>query len=155
MDELALRWVVHHSMLSKEDAVILGASRIEQLEGNLKQIEKGPLEQRVVQQLDELWAGVKDDGMLFQISVSSSLLTRRSYPDEPLTTYERNLKHSPLNVVLTLPPCAHADMHQARSHNLGGRSVRMISHSSRTRGYTAATPPIILHVTMYMLAWCG
>ncbi|KAK5163450.1 uncharacterized protein LTR77_010632 [Saxophila tyrrhenica] len=61
MDELALRWIVYHSALSDKDGVILGASRIQQLENNLAQIKKGPLEEGVVQQLNELWEGVKHE----------------------------------------------------------------------------------------------
>lgn len=63
MDELSLRWVVHHSILSEEDGVILGASKIHQLERNVAQIEKGPLDDAVTKQLNELWEGVKADGM--------------------------------------------------------------------------------------------
>ena len=63
MDELILRWVVHHSILSDEDGVILGASKVHQLERNVAQIEKGPLDETVAKELDELWEGVKDDGM--------------------------------------------------------------------------------------------
>ena len=63
MDELALRWVVHHSILGEEDAVILGASRVEQIEKNAAQIEKGPLDDALVRELDALWDGVKHDGI--------------------------------------------------------------------------------------------
>ncbi|KAL9003239.1 MAG: hypothetical protein Q9188_003879 [Gyalolechia gomerana] len=44
--EVALRWTVYHSLLRAKygDAVILGASSVEQLEENLAAVEAGPLE---------------------------------------------------------------------------------------------------------------
>lgn len=62
MDELALRWVVYHSILKEDDAVILGASRIEQVERNVAQIQKGPLEQPVAERLNALWDPVENEG---------------------------------------------------------------------------------------------
>lgn len=52
--EVALRWVIHHSQLNYEerDGVIIGCSSVEQLESNLKDFEKGPLPEDVVQALD-------------------------------------------------------------------------------------------------------
>jgi aflatoxin B1 aldehyde reductase len=46
----ALRWTAYHSILSAEhgDAVIIGASSIEQLRSNLDVIEQGPLPDDVV-----------------------------------------------------------------------------------------------------------
>lgn len=45
MAEVALRWISHHSQLKKElgDTVIIGASKIEHIEQNLVDLEKGPL----------------------------------------------------------------------------------------------------------------
>ncbi len=63
MDELALRWIVFHSILRESDGVILGATKIEQLESNLRQIEKGPLDEGLVGRLNGLWEGVKHEGM--------------------------------------------------------------------------------------------
>jgi aflatoxin B1 aldehyde reductase len=58
--EVALRWCVHHSKLqmvdgTKRDGVIIGVSSLKQLEGNLTDLEKGPLPDEVVQTLDEAW----------------------------------------------------------------------------------------------------
>lgn len=52
--EVALRWVIHHSQLNYKDrdGVIIGCSSVEQLESNLKDFEKGPLPDDVVQALD-------------------------------------------------------------------------------------------------------
>jgi aflatoxin B1 aldehyde reductase len=64
--ETALRWVVHHSKLSvggvsKEgghDGVIIGVSSLKQLEGNLGDLEKGPLPEEVVEALDYAWVNI-------------------------------------------------------------------------------------------------
>ncbi|KAH7025756.1 NADP-dependent oxidoreductase domain-containing protein [Microdochium trichocladiopsis] len=61
MIETALRWVVHHSKLNVlpekggNDGIIIGISSLQQLEGNLDALEKGPLPEDVVQALDEAW----------------------------------------------------------------------------------------------------
>ena len=62
--ELAIRWVLHHSALDagKGDAIILGASRPEQLEDTLRSCEKGPLPQELVDLMDQLWEKVETDG---------------------------------------------------------------------------------------------
>lgn len=62
--EIALRWCVHHSMLSgmatnrggNSDGVIIGVSGLEQLRGNLRDLEAGPLPEEVVTVLDQAWA---------------------------------------------------------------------------------------------------
>ncbi|KAM0270256.1 hypothetical protein ACHAQH_009497 [Verticillium albo-atrum] len=53
---MALRWTVHHSILSREhgDSVIVGASSVKQLVTNLDMIEDGPLPDDVVKSLEEL-----------------------------------------------------------------------------------------------------
>ncbi|KAI4185836.1 MAG: hypothetical protein L6R41_003883 [Letrouitia leprolyta] len=57
--EIALRWCVHHSALKMKDGgrdgVIIGVSSFSQLEGNLKDLEKGPLPDEVVKTLDDAW----------------------------------------------------------------------------------------------------
>lgn len=63
MLEMALRWCVHHSALNMKDGgrdgVIIGVSSFAQLEGNLEDLEKGPLPEEVVHALDEAWAVCK------------------------------------------------------------------------------------------------
>ncbi|KZV72567.1 Aldo/keto reductase [Peniophora sp. CONT] len=58
--EVALRWISHHSLLSREhgDAVIIGASSTKHLEQNLVDLEKGPLPEDVLKALDEAWVSV-------------------------------------------------------------------------------------------------
>lgn len=56
--ETALRWCVHHSKLKVtdgNDGIIIGVSSLQQLEGNLRDLEKGPLPEEVVKTLDEAW----------------------------------------------------------------------------------------------------
>jgi len=56
--ETALRWCVHHSILKIKDGndgVIIGVSSLAQLQSNLRDLEKGPLPEEVVQVLDEAW----------------------------------------------------------------------------------------------------
>ena len=64
MDELSLRWLVYHSALTDQDAIILGASKAYQITRNAAQITRGPLSDMVVKQLDELWDLVRDDAMM-------------------------------------------------------------------------------------------
>lgn len=58
LPEVTLRWLVHHSALrikNGRDGVIIGVSSFAQLEGNLNDLEKGPLPDEVVKVLDEAW----------------------------------------------------------------------------------------------------
>ena len=59
MIEIALRWCTHHSALKMQkgghDGVIIGVSNFDQLEGNLTDLEKGPLPDDVLKALDEAW----------------------------------------------------------------------------------------------------
>ncbi|KAH7924134.1 Aldo/keto reductase [Leucogyrophana mollusca] len=53
--EAALRWLQHHSLLTPDDAVIIGASSLTQLQANIKDSEAGPLPEEVVKLLEEAW----------------------------------------------------------------------------------------------------
>lgn len=62
--EIALRWCIHHSELKTRvkggnDGVIIGVSSFSQLEGNLQDLEKGPLPDDVVKALDDAWLVAK------------------------------------------------------------------------------------------------
>ena len=67
LTDASLRWMVHHSQLKGEhgDAVILGASKIEHVTGNLKGIAGGPLEPAVVKAFDEAWEASKADCIVY------------------------------------------------------------------------------------------
>lgn len=62
MDELSLRWLKYHSALGDEDAMIIGASKLAQIEKNIAQLNKGSLEADVAEQVGKLWKGVEEDG---------------------------------------------------------------------------------------------
>ena len=62
--EIALRWCIHHSQLRTRakggnDGVIIGVSKFSQLEENLRDLEKGPLPEDVINALDEAWMVTK------------------------------------------------------------------------------------------------
>ena len=54
--ELALAWVVQQPATN---AVILGASKIEHLEANLRAVEGPPLDQSVLDECDKVWQKLK------------------------------------------------------------------------------------------------
>ncbi|MEZ5355969.1 MAG: aldo/keto reductase [Bryobacteraceae bacterium] len=53
---LAFNWLLHHTNTA---SIILGASRLDQLEQNLAACEEGPLPDDVCQKCDEVWAGLR------------------------------------------------------------------------------------------------
>jgi len=53
---LSLNWLLHHTT---SDCVILGASRMEQLEQNLRVIEEGPLTPESLKVIDEVWGDLR------------------------------------------------------------------------------------------------
>ncbi|KAL3426958.1 Aflatoxin B1 aldehyde reductase member 2 [Phlyctema vagabunda] len=59
--EISLRWMEHHSMMKPEfnDAIIVGASSVKHLEGNLEDLEKGPLPADLVEVLENAWLKTK------------------------------------------------------------------------------------------------
>ena len=59
--EAAFRWIYNHSLLDGEkgDAVIIGSSRLQQLETNMELAGKGPLAAPVVEFMDEWWKSTK------------------------------------------------------------------------------------------------
>lgn len=64
MIETALRWMVHHSGLKVtdgRDGIIIGVSSVAQLEDNLNNLEKGPLPEEVVKDIDLAWQTARVD----------------------------------------------------------------------------------------------
>jgi aryl-alcohol dehydrogenase-like predicted oxidoreductase len=53
---LSLNWILHHT---PADCVILGASKLEQLEQNLATLGDGPLEQATVEACDQVWRDLR------------------------------------------------------------------------------------------------
>jgi aflatoxin B1 aldehyde reductase len=58
--EVALRWMLHHSALGGGDVVIIGASSLQQLKGNLDMCKAGPLPADLVQIVEDVWASAKE-----------------------------------------------------------------------------------------------
>ena len=61
--ELAYRYVRYNSLLKPEhgDAIILGATSEKQLENTLLTIEKGPLDPKSVERIDQIWETVRHE----------------------------------------------------------------------------------------------
>eukprot|EP00928_Gymnodinium_smaydae_P064319 TRINITY_DN47689_c0_g1_i1.p1 TRINITY_DN47689_c0_g1~~TRINITY_DN47689_c0_g1_i1.p1 ORF type:complete len:441 (+),score=102.53 TRINITY_DN47689_c0_g1_i1:55-1377(+) len=59
MASVALRWLIHHSLLRDGDGVILGVSRPEQLVANLAAWHAGPLPPEVVEACDAAWQAAR------------------------------------------------------------------------------------------------
>lgn len=57
--DATLRWLMHHSPLGPDDGVLLGASSIEQVQGNLKATQGGPLSEDLVGAFEDLWKSVE------------------------------------------------------------------------------------------------
>jgi aflatoxin B1 aldehyde reductase len=61
--ESSLRWLAWNSALGTGDGVILGASRIEQVEGNVELSQKKHLPDAVVKAVDVLWDSIIAEGL--------------------------------------------------------------------------------------------
>lgn len=63
---LAYRWLKHHSMLHPKhgDAILMGASTVEQVAQTLQCLDDGPLPAEVVQVIDKIWERVKGESPL-------------------------------------------------------------------------------------------
>eukprot|EP00927_Polykrikos_kofoidii_P052571 TRINITY_DN46449_c0_g1_i1.p1 TRINITY_DN46449_c0_g1~~TRINITY_DN46449_c0_g1_i1.p1 ORF type:complete len:437 (-),score=81.98 TRINITY_DN46449_c0_g1_i1:34-1344(-) len=59
MPNVALRWLIHHSLLRDGDGVILGVSKVAQLGANLKAWLDGPLPPEVVAACDAAWEAAR------------------------------------------------------------------------------------------------
>jgi aflatoxin B1 aldehyde reductase len=63
MADAALRWAMHHSVLAGGDAIIIGPRNEEQLDQNITALRGGPLPEELVDRLNGLWDGVKDEAL--------------------------------------------------------------------------------------------
>lgn len=61
LPKVAMRWLMYHSALGKGDGIIIGGSRLEQIEGSLRDVDKGALPECILKVVDEVWEMVKDD----------------------------------------------------------------------------------------------
>ena len=64
--ELAYRWVAHNSPLDSKygDGIIVGASSFEQLEQTLASCNQGPLSDKAVKRIDEVWKKIEHEAPL-------------------------------------------------------------------------------------------
>ncbi|KAG6008018.1 hypothetical protein E4U54_008756 [Claviceps lovelessii] len=56
--EAGLRWLLHHSQLRDEDAIIIGASSISQVEKSVAWSKKGPLDEAIVSAVEAMWMAI-------------------------------------------------------------------------------------------------
>ena len=72
---LAYRWIAYHSALKRGngDAIILGASKVGQLEESLEAIERGPLDEKTVERVDAIWSKVEHEAPLDNYNSFASL----------------------------------------------------------------------------------
>lgn len=54
--EVSLRWLAFHSKLEPQDAIIFGASKIDQVKENVAAVGKGPLPNELVAVVNGIWA---------------------------------------------------------------------------------------------------
>lgn len=70
MMEATMRWFMHSSVLTNDDAIILGASSKEQVDQTLKATEQGPLPQAVVDGFETLWETIVKGGKALPAALS-------------------------------------------------------------------------------------
>jgi aflatoxin B1 aldehyde reductase len=60
---LAYRWISYHSPLKPEygDTVILGASKVEQIQTSVEGLKQGPLKPETVKAIEDIWKLVEKD----------------------------------------------------------------------------------------------
>lgn len=60
---LAYRWIAYHSALKAEngDAIIIGASKLSQVEETCSYIEDGPLDAKIANRASALWKQIEKD----------------------------------------------------------------------------------------------
>lgn len=63
LTEVAVRWLAYHSFLGADDGIIFGGSKISQLEGNLRDIKKGPLDPELVDEIQKMWETVQSEAL--------------------------------------------------------------------------------------------
>ena len=68
--ELAYRWVAHDSAVRAEygDAIIIGASRAEQITQTMQGLRKGKIGEKAMKMIEEVWEKVRDEAPLDNMS---------------------------------------------------------------------------------------
>lgn len=84
MVEATYRWMLRHSALGQQDAVLLGASSVAQLEENLAAcsaaVEKGPLSPSMLEAFDKAWALTEEGAFPYWRSYSADMPNREELP---------------------------------------------------------------------------
>jgi len=64
MREGAMRWILHHSRLSAEygDAIIIGASSVDQIKDNISITKGGPLPHDMLPEIENIWSRLSKTG---------------------------------------------------------------------------------------------
>lgn len=64
--ELAYRWVTYNSPLKREygDAIIFGGSSLEQVKETLVSVNNGPLSEKAVKRIDQVWKTIEHEAPL-------------------------------------------------------------------------------------------
>ena len=58
--DVAIRWIMYHSALGDQDAIIIGASKAEQVWETVNMMKKGPLPEELLKAVGDLWNAVKE-----------------------------------------------------------------------------------------------
>lgn len=68
--ELAYRWVSHDSALKAElgDAIIIGASKIEQITQTVEWLKKGPLSKKALEKIEDVWQKIQHEAPIDNMS---------------------------------------------------------------------------------------
>lgn len=61
LTEVSMRWLMFHSKLRGEDGIIIGGSKLEQIEGNLEDKMKGRLSEEVAGTVERVWGMVSGE----------------------------------------------------------------------------------------------
>lgn len=61
MLEASLRWIMNHSILGKNDGIIIGCSKFKHFKQNLQLCQRGPLHPKVVETFEKAWEYRKGD----------------------------------------------------------------------------------------------
>lgn len=69
VQEIALRWIVHHSLLKGEhgDGIITGGSKLVNIKNSLVALEKPPLPADLLKLVEDIWNNVKDNAVPYSM----------------------------------------------------------------------------------------
>lgn len=65
LSEAALRWLAYHSALREEDGILIGASKVAQVENAVRAVAAGPLPAGLAEEMDLVWELCREDAESF------------------------------------------------------------------------------------------